>query len=366
MGAPDAREAGTACPPAAPAGADTCGAGGFAAAGPRRLPEELPPLRVHGTRVDSVAGEQVRDVVAFSPNSATRSPERSRSGFGAAMRNGQFYFRLLGAIGPCRDRPPLPSITSGRRRDRGASTSSPGHGCPLDLRNGFANEPFAGIARLRVGPRTHRRGGTAAGGQPRRPRRGRMGRSRRCGRRGSPNVHAEKVRVPVWQRGVETGEVTAPWPQKLALTALGGSVPTPEGGLEGEIIELPSSMPSRRRCRSGQGQDRLLRYADGAAQPTVSGYGRAVAVRSERAPRAPASSARSASLIRSIGTDHNRRPTRAGCGTQRTAPKIPAAALSIPHAELARATRSLRKARARAVHPRVSGAAARRVCQRHR
>jgi hypothetical protein len=40
---------------------------------------------------------------------------------------------------------------------------------------------------------------------------------------GFANVRAEKVRTNTWQRGVETGEVTAPYPQKLFLTALGGS-----------------------------------------------------------------------------------------------------------------------------------------------
>src|SRR5437868_13976356 len=43
---------------------------------------------------------------------------------------------------------------------------------------------------------------------------------------GLSNVRAERVRVTVWTRGVETGEVLAPYPQKLALTALGGSVAT--------------------------------------------------------------------------------------------------------------------------------------------
>ncbi len=55
---------------------------------------------------------------------------------------------------------------------------------------------------------------------------------------GFTNVHAEKVMVPAWQRGVETGEVTAPYKQKLVLAALGGSPPTPEGGLEAEIVLL--------------------------------------------------------------------------------------------------------------------------------
>src|SRR5437016_29479 len=57
---------------------------------------------------------------------------------------------------------------------------------------------------------------------------------------GFANVRAEKVRVPFWERGVETGEVTAPYPHKLYLTALGGSVATPPAGLEGESLERRS------------------------------------------------------------------------------------------------------------------------------
>src|SRR5262245_10244825 len=38
----------------------------------------------------------------------------------------------------------------------------------------------------------------------------------------------EPVMVPRWVRGVETAEMTAPVHQTLIVTALGGSVPTPD------------------------------------------------------------------------------------------------------------------------------------------
>ena len=57
---------------------------------------------------------------------------------------------------------------------------------------------------------------------------------------GFSKVRAEKVVVPVWERGVETGEVLSPARQKLILTALGGSIGTPEGGLEGEVVRFRS------------------------------------------------------------------------------------------------------------------------------
>ncbi|HYX19231.1 MAG TPA: peptidase M28 family protein, partial [Thermoanaerobaculia bacterium] len=57
---------------------------------------------------------------------------------------------------------------------------------------------------------------------------------------GFSNVRAEKVMVPVWSRVSESGEVTAPVSQRLALTALGGSVATPADGLEAELVRVPS------------------------------------------------------------------------------------------------------------------------------
>ena len=71
--------------------------------------------------------------------------------------------------------------------------------------------------------------------------------------------------VPVWQRGVETGEVTSPVRQTLALTALGGSVATPDGGLEGEIVRVASLEElAGKPADAVRGTDRLHRPADRA------------------------------------------------------------------------------------------------------
>ena len=56
-------------------------------------------------------------------------------------------------------------------------------------------------------------------------------------------VRTEPVTVPHWVRGEERGEVLAgpgrrAWP--LVLTALGGSAPTPPGGVEAEVVEVTS------------------------------------------------------------------------------------------------------------------------------
>ena len=57
---------------------------------------------------------------------------------------------------------------------------------------------------------------------------------------GFSNVHAEKATVPHWVRGEESGEITAPYPQPVHLAALGGSVGTPDGGIEVPVIGVSS------------------------------------------------------------------------------------------------------------------------------
>ncbi len=149
---------------------------------------------------------------------------------------------------------------------------------------------------------------------------------------GFANVRAEPVSVPVWRRGVETGEVVFPAAQRLALTALGGSVATPDGGVEGEIVRVRSLAEIEEEAESCRGRivfiDRpTARTSDG------SGYGDAAADRSKGASRAARFGA-IGFLIRSIGTDHDRLPHTGSLQYEPDAPRIPAAALSIPDAEL--------------------------------
>ncbi len=150
---------------------------------------------------------------------------------------------------------------------------------------------------------------------------------------GLANVRAENVTVKLWQRGVETGEVIAPYPHRLFLAALGGSVGTPESGIEAEVVEVGSLD----ELAAKKGEDvrgkivffnkRMRRASDGA------GYGEAVPVRGVGASRAAKLGAVGV-LIRSIGTDSNRTPHTGSLRYEEGIPKIPAAALSNPDADL--------------------------------
>jgi carboxypeptidase Q len=149
---------------------------------------------------------------------------------------------------------------------------------------------------------------------------------------GFANVHAERVSVPVWHRESESGEVTAPVAQKLYLAALGGSVATPEGGLEAEVVGIRSfdELEARKDTLKGKivfYDVKTERKADG------SGYGKSVVYRSDGPSRAAKYGAVGV-VIRSIGTDNNRLPHTGGLGYAKDEPRIPAAALSIPDADL--------------------------------
>src|SRR4051812_1600614 len=57
---------------------------------------------------------------------------------------------------------------------------------------------------------------------------------------GLESVRTEPAIATLWSRGSEAGEIVAPRRQRLVLSALGGSVGTPDGGLEAAILEVPS------------------------------------------------------------------------------------------------------------------------------
>lgn len=150
---------------------------------------------------------------------------------------------------------------------------------------------------------------------------------------GFQNVRAEKVTVPHWQRGTESGEILSPWPQPVVLAALGGSVGTPEGGIEAEVVQvsdvavLEGMDPAKVQGKIVFINKRMRRARDG------SGYGEAVGGRGRGAILAAKLGA-AAVLIRSVGTDsYSRTPHTGAMQYEEGTPRIPAAALSNPDAD---------------------------------
>ena len=150
---------------------------------------------------------------------------------------------------------------------------------------------------------------------------------------GLARVHAEPVKVPHWERGDESGELLAPYAHALSLAALGGSVGTPAAGLEAEVIEV-ASLDALDKLDPKDVKGKIVffhvimeRLNDG------SGYGKAVRVRSSGAIAAAKLGAVGV-VIRSIGTGVNRTPHTGAMRYDPKVPKIPAAALAIPDADL--------------------------------
>jgi carboxypeptidase Q len=152
---------------------------------------------------------------------------------------------------------------------------------------------------------------------------------------GLANVRAEPVEVPHWERGTIEGSIIAPSLQPVVLTALGGSVATPEAGIEAEVVEAASlealdALGERARGKIVFLSPRMARRRDGA------GYGRTVGMRGAGPSRAAKLGA-VALLIRSVGTSDDRLPHTGATRYDEGVPRIPAAALSNPDADLLQA-----------------------------
>lgn len=64
--------------------------------------------------------------------------------------------------------------------------------------------------------------------------------ARRMKELGFENVRIQPFPMTYWVRGTEKVEITAPFPQPVVAAALGGSPPTPAGGVEGEVVLFPT------------------------------------------------------------------------------------------------------------------------------
>jgi Zn-dependent M28 family amino/carboxypeptidase len=157
-------------------------------------------------------------------------------------------------------------------------------------------------------------------------------------------VQLEKVTVPHWVRGVETGELVkfigqAPGTtQKIVLTALGGSVATSADGLTADIIVVDSFDELNSLGRGKVAGKIVLFNARFDKQLAAQGfgldaYGQAVVYRGA-GPSEAARLGAVAALVRSVGGADYRLPHTGAFGYAADAPKIPAAAVSAEDADL--------------------------------
>jgi hypothetical protein len=146
---------------------------------------------------------------------------------------------------------------------------------------------------------------------------------------GFANVKVESFETGAWSRGAESASIVGAYPRPLHILGLGGSSPTPAGGLEAEIVLFPTyadmlaQAPGSLAGKIAVVTQKMPRLQDG------SGYGALNAQRTT-GPVEAAKRGAIAYLVRSLSTDDTQLPH-----TGAAAPAgIPAAALSTVDAEL--------------------------------
>jgi carboxypeptidase Q len=149
---------------------------------------------------------------------------------------------------------------------------------------------------------------------------------------GFSNVRSEPYMMPTWIRGKETAAVISPFPQALAITALGNSASTGDKGLSAEVVYFPTLadlIAAPEASLSGK-----IAFVSHNMKPTQDGssYGAFGPARFV-GPNIAAKKGAAAIIIRSAGTDHHRNPHTGNTNFEAGVTPIPAGALSIPDAE---------------------------------
>jgi Zn-dependent M28 family amino/carboxypeptidase len=149
---------------------------------------------------------------------------------------------------------------------------------------------------------------------------------------GFKNVHIEAFPKASWHRGEESAEVISPYPQKLWVIGLGGSVSTPPDGLEGEIVVL-KSVAALMAAPADAFKGKIV-VVDQPMTRTQDGMGYGTGVMARYATSEAAKRGAIAYLTRSISTADNRTPHTGMTAYAPGVPKIPAGALGVPDADL--------------------------------
>jgi carboxypeptidase Q len=137
---------------------------------------------------------------------------------------------------------------------------------------------------------------------------------------GLANVRAEKVTVPRWVRGREHAVIVDPPEHPIAMLGLGGSVATPPGGLEADVLVVKHFKDLDARSADAKGKIVLFNVP-------YTTYGETVAYRSGGATAAARHGA-VAVLVRAVGPMGLRTPHTGNMSYGDAGVKIPAAAIA--------------------------------------
>jgi carboxypeptidase Q len=157
---------------------------------------------------------------------------------------------------------------------------------------------------------------------------------------GLENVRTEPVMVTNWVRGRESAEIIDPPQHEIAMLGLGGSVGTPRGGIEADVLTVTSFEELQARSTEARGKIVLL-------NASFTTYSDTVTLRTSSA-RVAAQHGAAAVLIRSIGPTGLRTPHTGSVQYVPGQMRIPAAAIAAEDANrIARLTASGRRVRVR-------------------
>ena len=146
-------------------------------------------------------------------------------------------------------------------------------------------------------------------------------------RDGLQNVVTPKVKVPHWVRGNESASILEPIKRPLTILGLGGSIATPKAGITAQVLAVSNFADLEKRGRA-EVEGKIVLF-----NVPYEGYGRTVAYRHGGASRAAALGA-VAALVRSITPVSLQSPHTGAMEYAESAPKIPAAAVTIEDATL--------------------------------
>jgi hypothetical protein len=144
-------------------------------------------------------------------------------------------------------------------------------------------------------------------------------------REGLANVTTQKVMVPHWVRGKESGEIVAPVTKPLHMLGLGMSVATPVGGLTADVVVV-SDFEELKALPAGAVKGKIVVF-----NAPYEGYGKTVMYRVAGPSQAAALGA-VAVLVRSITPLAMQTPHTGTLVYDPKLPKIPAAAISLEDA----------------------------------
>lgn len=142
---------------------------------------------------------------------------------------------------------------------------------------------------------------------------------------GLENVRLEPVMVQQWIRGDESLEILEPFPNKVPLLGLGGSVSTRSEGVVGELMIVTSF--DELTARGSEARGRIVLF-----NVPYTNYGDTVRYRGGGASAAARVGA-IAALVRSVGPPGLRTPHTGGMGYAEDAPRIPTAAIPTEDAD---------------------------------